>query len=99
MIVQPIVQQNIGGGMARGRRQRQEILVDPAEDVAGAVDRAAPAMIAAFDQVSVPMRERSAVAEEECRAVASLRDALIPKLISGELRVKEAERLVAEAAG
>jgi hypothetical protein len=27
-----------------------------------------------------------------------LRDALLPKLISGEIRVKEAERIVAEAA-
>jgi hypothetical protein len=31
--------------------------------------------------------------------LAHLRDALLPKLISGELRVKDAGRLVAEAAG
>jgi type I restriction enzyme S subunit len=33
----------------------------------------------------------------ESRTLAALRDALLPKLISGELRVKDAERLVARA--
>ena len=30
----------------------------------------------------------------ESRTLAALRDALLPKLLSGELRVKEAEKLV-----
>jgi type I restriction enzyme S subunit len=37
------------------------------------------------------------VHEREARTLAAQRDALHPKLISGELRVKDAERLVAEA--
>lgn len=34
---------------------------------------------------------------EPSRTLATLRDALLPKLISGELRVKGAERLVEAA--
>jgi type I restriction enzyme S subunit len=34
----------------------------------------------------------------ESRTLAVLRDALLPKLISGELRVRDAERVVADAA-
>jgi type I restriction enzyme, S subunit len=36
--------------------------------------------------------------EVQSRTLGAIRDALLPKLISGELRVKEAERVVAEAA-
>jgi len=36
--------------------------------------------------------------EVQSRTLAAIRDALLPKLISGKLRVKEAERVVAEAA-
>jgi type I restriction enzyme S subunit len=55
-------------------------------------------LIEAFDEISIPMRERRVVSEKESQALAVLRDALLPKLISGEIRVKEAERIVAEAA-
>ncbi|MGN9806458.1 restriction endonuclease subunit S [Micromonospora sp. L32] len=41
--------------------------------------------------------ERAEQAREESIALAQLRDVLLPKLISGELRVKEAERLVSAA--
>ena len=34
---------------------------------------------------------------EENRTLATLRDALLPKLMSGELRVRDAERALAEA--
>jgi type I restriction enzyme S subunit len=40
------------------------------------------------------MNDRIAVARDDSRTVAALRDALLPKLISGELRVKDAERFV-----
>ena len=36
--------------------------------------------------------------DEESRALAALRDTLLPKLISGELRVKDAERFVGRSA-
>jgi hypothetical protein len=35
----------------------------------------------------------------ECRALAALRDALLPRLLSGELRVNMAEKLVEDVAG
>jgi type I restriction enzyme S subunit len=39
-----------------------------------------------------PLFSRSSTAVTESRTVAALRDALLPKLISGDLRVKETER-------
>jgi len=35
--------------------------------------------------------------ERESRTLAALRDALLPKLISGELRVKDVERFLEKA--
>ena len=35
--------------------------------------------------------------ERESRTLAALRDTLLPKLISGELRIKDAERIVGRA--
>jgi type I restriction enzyme S subunit len=40
---------------------------------------------------------RQALSSEECRTLAALRDTLLPKLISGEMRVKDAERALARA--
>lgn len=55
-------------------------------------------LLAAFDEVVSGFRERMRVAQHESQTVASVRDALLPKLISGELRVPDAERLVSEVA-
>lgn len=44
-----------------------------------------------------PMRKRITSCEAESRTLSVLRDALLPKLLSGELRVPQAERIVAEA--
>ena len=43
-----------------------------------------------FGQVVGPLMSRASIAARESRALAALRDALLPKLISGELRVKDA---------
>ena len=43
----------------------------------------------AFDQVVRPLYERIVECARESRTLATLRDALLPKLISGELRVTE----------
>ena len=40
---------------------------------------------------------RSIACRRESRTLAALRDALLPKLISGELRVKDAERFIGRA--
>jgi type I restriction enzyme S subunit len=44
-----------------------------------------------------PLFECSAVARRESSALGQLRDTLLPKLLSGELRVRDAESLVEEA--
>jgi type I restriction enzyme, S subunit len=50
-----------------------------------------------FGAVSDPLFERITANTRESTTLASLRDALLPKLISGELRVPEAEALVEAA--
>lgn len=58
---------------------------------------AAPDVSAVFDRQAVLLAERRHRAEEENRALVGLRDALLPKLISGELRVPDAEKIVGRA--
>jgi type I restriction enzyme S subunit len=48
----------------------------------------------AFDRVSRPMYRKVVEHERESRTLATLRDALLSKLISGELRVKYAENAI-----
>jgi len=48
----------------------------------------------AFDKVVRPFYRRIVENERESRALAALRDVLLPKLISGELRVRDAERFI-----
>ncbi|NJO82341.1 MAG: restriction endonuclease subunit S [Blastochloris sp.] len=53
-------------------------------------------VLRSFSHMVRPLLSKSAQNERESRTLAALRDALLPKLLSGELRVHEAERLVAE---
>jgi type I restriction enzyme S subunit len=48
----------------------------------------------AFGRAVAPMFARAGKAGSESRAFAALRDALLPKLLSGELRVKDAEKFI-----
>ncbi len=50
-----------------------------------------------FDTEAEPLRLRLVAAAQENRALTELRDALLPKLMSGQLRVRDAERLVEDA--
>jgi len=52
----------------------------------------------AFEEIVGPLVERSEQNDAESETLANLRDILLPKLISGDLRVRDAERLVGEAA-
>jgi type I restriction enzyme S subunit len=52
---------------------------------------------AEYGSMVMPMFERIAANVQESRTLATLRDTLLPKLISGELRVPEAEALVGAA--
>lgn len=51
------------------------------------------ALVAAFAEIALPILERGWNRAEESRTLIVLRDTLLPKLISGEVRVREAERL------
>ncbi|WP_217176795.1 restriction endonuclease subunit S [Streptomyces sp. AC495_CC817] len=44
-----------------------------------------------------PVRKRLTVAQRESRQLATLRDTLLPQLMSGRLRVKDAEKIVEDA--
>ena len=52
-----------------------------------------------FDATIDSIDARAASATTESRTLADLRDVLLPKLLFGELRVKQAERVAVEAAG
>ncbi len=54
-------------------------------------------LMAAADRVFGPMHERVLKLSLQCRTLATLRDTLLPKLISGELRIADAERQIAAA--
>lgn len=49
-----------------------------------------------FEQLALPVRLRVHAAERESRRLARTRDALLPLLMSGKLRVKEAQAAVSE---
>jgi type I restriction enzyme S subunit len=53
--------------------------------------------IAELDATCGPLWSRALAAERESLVLAELRDALLPKLLSGEVRVEEAEEQVEEA--
>ena len=54
-------------------------------------------LVGAFEAMVSPLDDRIETATRESRTLAALRDALLPKLISGELRVKHLEGFIQEA--
>ena len=50
-----------------------------------------------FEETVAPMMERIRLASEETHVLSELRDTLLPKLISGELRIPDAEKFLEEA--
>jgi type I restriction enzyme S subunit len=50
----------------------------------------------AFGDITQPIDSRIVVAAQEGRALAQLRDTLLPRLISGDLRVIDFDRILAE---
>jgi type I restriction enzyme S subunit len=55
-------------------------------------------LLNACEAVVRPFYDKALANSEECSTLASLRDLLLPKLMSGEIRVKDAEKMVGEAA-
>jgi len=56
-----------------------------------------PNVLAVFQQRATPLLDRVLANQRESRTLAATRDLLLPRLISGELRVQDAERFVATA--
>jgi type I restriction enzyme S subunit len=54
-------------------------------------------VVAAFERTCEPFFEMAEANRRESKTLAATRDLLLPRLLSGELRVPDAERLVAEA--
>jgi type I restriction enzyme S subunit len=50
--------------------------------------------LAAYDNNASPLDQRIIENEEQLRGLATLRDTLLPRLISGQLRLPEAETAV-----
>ena len=79
--------QNMTGTSGRQRVQSEALahylLVAPSEGVAKA-----------FGQLVEPLFRKASQSVAESRTLAALRDALLPKLIRGEIRVKDAERFL-----
>jgi len=75
-----------------GSSGRQRV---PAESLTHYLLASAPAQISeSFGMVVRPLFARASAGANESRTLAALRDTLLPKLISGELRVKDAERFL-----
>ena len=52
------------------------------------------ALLEVFDELALGLEHRREQAVGESRTLGALRDALVPRMVSGELRVRDAERLV-----
>ena len=56
-----------------------------------------PAILDAFDALVYPLFSKIEANQSEIRTLAAIRDGLLPKLMSGELRMREAEQIVEAA--
>lgn len=73
-------------GLNRENVYRLEVAAPPAKLISG------------FDETASGFRERIAAISRDSEILAQLRDTLLPKLISGELRIKDAERIAEQMA-
>ena len=49
-----------------------------------------------FEKMITPIFQKVDINEKENKTLANIRDTLLPKLMSGEIRVKEAESIIEE---
>jgi type I restriction enzyme S subunit len=56
-----------------------------------------PSIVNTFEMISAPIDDAIALAQQQTITLTELRDILLPKLISGDLRVPDAEKLLAES--
>jgi type I restriction enzyme S subunit len=58
---------------------------------------AGPEVAKAYEEKARPLYDRVLANQEENTTLAALRDLLLPKLLSGEIRIKDAEKVVGDA--
>lgn len=92
----PLFRQQIEGLVTGTSKSHQRAQVDSILSL-GVVVPLSP-IVAAFDRTADGLLARTVECRRESRALAALRDTLLPKLISGELRVKAAENSIERAA-
>jgi type I restriction enzyme S subunit len=77
-----------------GSSGRQRVPVDSLAKFAIACPESNSPIFQKLGDIVSPMFDRISASMKQSRALAALRDTLLPKLISGELRVPDAERIV-----
>jgi len=87
----PLFRQQIEGLVTGTSKSHQRAQVDSILNLAVVVPPSS--IIAAFDHSADSLLGRTLECRHESRTLAALRDTLLPKLISGELRLKDAERI------
>jgi type I restriction enzyme S subunit len=91
----PLFRQQIEGLVTGTSKSHQRAQVDSVLNLAVVVPPSP--ILAAFDQCADGQLARTLECRRESHTLGALRDTLLPKLISGELRVKEAEAVAATA--
>ncbi|MEW6308067.1 MAG: restriction endonuclease subunit S [Bacillota bacterium] len=91
----PIFRQDIEGLVTGTSKSHQR--AQPSAILGMAIVMPTAAINAAFERLACPLADRLLECRRESRTLAALRDALLPKLISGKLRVRDAEKFIARA--
>jgi type I restriction enzyme S subunit len=92
----PLFRQQIEGLVTGTSKSHQRAQVGSILDLA--VVAPPLSVVAAFDRSAESLLARTLKCRQETRTLTALRDTLLPKLISGELRVRDAKRFVEDAA-
>jgi type I restriction enzyme S subunit len=90
----PLFRQQIESMVTGTSKSHQRAQVDSILNLAVVVPPSS--IVAAFDRSADSLLARTIECRRESRTLTALRDALLPKLISGQLRVKDAERFLRE---
>jgi type I restriction enzyme S subunit len=91
----PLFRQELEGLVTGTSKSHQRAQVASILGLAVAMPPAS--LVSRFEYTAEPLLARSLECRRESHTLSALRDALLPKLISGELRVKDAERFIGEA--
>jgi len=92
----PLFRQQIEGLVTGTSKSHQRAQADSVLNLVVVIPPAT--VLEMFERFGAGLLTRTLGCRRESRTLAALRDTLLPKLISGELRVKDAERFVARGA-